>query len=140
MARAKGSALLAHLTPVERECLSMLRALATKLGREPTPEEVGAELGLNRIVARAHVQSLIDKGEYVPIRKLTKQQRHCLQAIDALTRRLGRSPSTREVSAEMGMSPGGSRFHIDNLVKLGLLTPPEMMLVMHITDAGKKFL
>lgn len=72
--------------------------------------------------------------------ELTPMQLCCLRAIHALTRRLGRSPSTREVSAEMGLSPAGSRFHIENLARYGLITRPEMVLVMHITDAGKKYL
>lgn len=131
-----------RLTPVQRECLKVLHSLTGKLGRAPSVAEASAELGLSRNGARAHIEALVEKGAYQPLpaTPLKPKERACLRAIDALTRSLGRSPSIREVSAEMGMSPGGSRIHIARLAKLGLITPPEMVLVMHVTDAGKKFL
>lgn len=132
----------AKLKPVQQECLKVLHYLTNKLGRAPTVAETSAALGLSRNGARAHIEALTAAGLYEPLPavELKAKDLACLRAINALTARLGRSPSTREISAEMRMSAGGSRIHIARLVRFGLLTPPEMVLVMHITDAGKKFL
>jgi len=62
-----------------------------------------------------------------------------MDAIARLMERHGRSPSTREVSDEMGLSPSGSRFHINVLVRLGLVTKPEVQLVLRLTDAGAAY-
>lgn len=123
----------AELGPVGRETLAAVMSLRDELGREPTPLEVGARIGLPPALAAEHMNRLPGR----PSVKLTKKQRQCLEAIIALEQRLGRSPSTLEVSAEMGLCPSGSRFHINGLAKLGLVTPPAMILVLTVTPAGK---
>lgn len=116
-----------------------MRAVVLKLrrdlGREPTPREIGELMGLRASEVRQRLP-LVDK---LPD-KLRPQQEACLRAILALQERLGRNPSTREVSAEMGLSDAGSRRHIDNLVRMGLVTPPEMVITLTVTPAGKAYL
>lgn len=129
--RAAGAPAL-ELGPVEREALVVVITLRRKLGREPEPHEVASQLGL--LDARPYLATLARLG--LPAR-LTKTNERCLGAIIALEARLGRSPSTREVSAEMGLSPSGSRFHINRLASLGLVTPPETVLVLSATAAGR---
>jgi len=120
----------------------MLHTLKARFGREPSIGEVSRELGLSKNGARVPIETLIEKGLYVPGKPplLNERQKQCLIAIDALERRLGRSPSIRDVSAEMGMSPGGARIHIDALVALGFITKPEIITVMRVTESGKKYL
>lgn len=120
---------------VEQQALAVVVALRNELGREPNVSEVSARLGLRD--ARVSLAAVRELG--LPFR-LTERQEHCLRAIATLEARLGRSPSTREVSEEMGLGPSGSRFHINRLVKLGLVTPPEVRLVLSLTDAGRAFL
>lgn len=124
-----------ELDLVEQQTLAVVVALRAELGREPNESEVSARLGLRN--ARASLAAVREIG--VPFR-LTPRQESCLQAIARLEARLRRSPSTREVSEEMGLGPSGSRFHINHLVKLGLVTPPEVRLVLSLTDAGRAFL
>jgi len=123
-----------ELDPVEKQTLAVVVALRAELGREPKPTEVSARLGLRD--ARASLATVRDIG--LPFR-LTRGQERCMDAIAALMERHGRSPSTREVSEEMGLSPSGSRFHINGLVRLGLVTKPEVQLVLRLTDAGAAY-
>lgn len=124
----------AELGPVEHETLAVLLALRAELGREPEPPEVARRLGLSLRDVRPHLATLAHLG--LPA-KLTEPKMRCLRAIIALEARLGRSPSTREVSEEMGLATSGSRFHINGLVALGLVTPPEVRLVLSATPAGR---
>jgi DNA-binding MarR family transcriptional regulator len=123
---------------VERETLAVLRELRAKLSREPSAAEVAECLGLRD--ARPRLAVLERLGLISPLIRLTKKQHQCLTAIVTLEERLGRSPSTREVSEEMGVAPSGSRFHIHRLVALGLVTPPEVRLVLGVTPAGRAYL
>lgn len=125
------------LGPVEREMLAVMITLRRELGRDPEPHEVASRTGLSVGEARIRIEALASMG--LP-GKLTKTNERCLDAIIALEARLGRSPSTREVSAEMGLSPSGSRFHINRLASLGLVTPPETVLVLSATAAGRAHL
>jgi DNA-directed RNA polymerase specialized sigma subunit len=127
------------LPPVQRACLTVLQNLRAEQGREPTVAEVSAALGLSRGGARELIEWLIERGHYVPRPvELNARQLQCLRAIADLEARLGSSPTTRQVSAEMGMSEGGSRIHITALAEYGLITPPKRVLVMGVTEAGKK--
>ena len=121
-----------ELGPVERETFFALLTLRAELGREPEPAELGKRLGLRD--PSPWLNTLARLG--LPA-ALTTMQTRCLRAIIALEERHGRSPSTREVSAEMGLSPSGSRYHINSLVALGLVTPPEVRLVLSATPAGR---
>jgi predicted transcriptional regulator len=122
------------LGPVERETLVVMITLRRDLGRAPEPHEVASRTGLGVGEARVRMEALASMG--LPA-QLTKTNERCLGAIIALEARLGRSPSTREVSDEMGLSPSGSRFHINRLASLGLVTPPEVVLVLSATPAGR---
>ncbi len=122
------------LGPVERETLVVMITLRRELGRDAEPHEVASRTGLGVSEARTRMGALASMG--LPAR-LTKTNERCLGAIIALEARLGRSPSTREVSNEMGLSPSGSRFHIYRLASLGLVTPPEMVLLLKATAAGR---
>lgn len=124
------------LGPVEQQTLAVLISLRSELGREPETSEVSARLGLRDGDARPRIKAL---GRLALPYELTPRQEQCLRAIAALEKRLGRSPSTREVSDEMGLGPSGSRFHINRLVKLGLVTPPEVRLVLSVTPAGRAY-
>lgn len=120
-----------ELSDVERACVVAVLELRDALGREPRDAEIAERVGLSSArAALARVRSL------GLTRALSQRQSACLGAILALEARLGHSPSTREVSAEMGLSPAGSRFHIAQLAAMGLVTPPEMRLVLSVTPAG----
>jgi DNA-binding MarR family transcriptional regulator len=125
-----------RLGPVARDALGVLRGMRVELGRAPKPSELAARLGLGPAALAAVLDELAEVGLGSPL-KLTEPQKRCLKAIIALEARLGRSPSTREVSDEMGLSPSASRFHIRKLVAMGLVTPPRMVLVLSATAAGK---
>lgn len=125
-----------EIGPVERETFVVVVALRAELGREPEPDEVGARLGLRDARPRldaVRALGLLDL-------ELSAGQRRCLVAIWTLRQRLGVSPSTKEVSAEMGLAPSGSRYHINALAALGLCTRPEVRLVLDVTELGKAFL
>jgi hypothetical protein len=122
--------------PVERQTFVVVVALRDELGREPSPDEVGARLGLRD--ARPRLEAIRALG--LLDLELTSGQRKCLIAIAALKQRLGTSPSTKEVSAEMGLSPSASRYHINALAALGLCTRPVMRLVLDVTELGRAFL
>ena len=126
-----------ELGVVERETLTVLLGLRAELGRDPSPDEIAERLGLRLRDVRPRLDALVRLG--LPA-KLTAGQERCLIAIAALEARLGGSPSTREVSAEMGLSPSASRFHINGLVRLGLVTPPKVVLVLSVTPIGRAFL
>jgi predicted ArsR family transcriptional regulator len=123
---------------MERATLDVLIALTGKLARTPTAEEVSAELGLVKAGAKKHIDKLTALNLYSPFTELNEQQVACLRAIVKLQRELGRAPGSREVSAEMGLSPGGSRIHIETLIRFGLIIPPQALFV--ITAAGQRFL
>lgn len=110
--------------------------LRRELGREPTPDEVAKRLGVR---SARPLLDVLDEAGLLHL-TLTGKQLECLEAIYRLEAALGRSPSTGEVSAAMGLSPGGSRFHINNLVSLGLATKPEVVLVLRVTSIGRAFL
>lgn len=122
------------LDSIEKQMRAAVVALRAELRREPTATEVSRRLGF-----RDATRSLLVVRDVVPFR-LTVKQELCLRAIAKLEAELGRSPSTREVSEAMGLAPSGSRFHINHLVKLGLVTPPEVRLVLSLTDAGRAYL
>jgi hypothetical protein len=126
-----------ELGVVERETLTVLLAMRAELAREPSPDELAARLGLRLRDVTPRLEALARLG--LPA-KLTGGQERCLIAIAALEARLGRSPSTREVSDEMGIAPSGSRFHINGLVRLGLVTKPRVVLVLSVTPIGRAFL
>lgn len=119
------------LGPVEQQALGVVLALRAELGREPEPSEVATRLGLRD--ARPFLATLAERG--LPAR-LTPPQGKCLRAIAALEVRLGRSPTVGEVSTEMGLSENGSRWHIENLVRLGLTTPPRRIVTLSVTAIG----
>ena len=72
----------------------------------------------------------------------TAAQVTCLKTVHRLTRTLKRSPSIREVSAELGLSPMGARRLILVLVRKGLMEPPKVVVrtTMRVTPAGKRWL
>jgi Mn-dependent DtxR family transcriptional regulator len=125
------------LGPVAREALQTVRELRAKLGRKPTATDVAHRLGLSAAAVNAVLDELGAAGITKAPATVSEPQRKCLQAIIALEARLGRCPSTREVSAEMGLSPSAARFHIRNLENEGLVTPPEVRYVLTVTPAGR---
>lgn len=121
-------------TPLARHAYAAAQALAAELGRTPTAAELAKSLGIGVAAARA----LLD--ELAPLPRLTDGMRRCLVAIATLERDLGGSPSTRDVSRKMGLSPSAARFHINRLAAVGLVTPPAVRLVLAVTPAGRELL
>lgn len=120
------------LGAVESTVLSALLALRVELGREPEPREIAERVGLRDV--RSHLERLAELGFDRP---LSPQQEACLDALGVLAERLGgRSPTTHEVSEQMGLRPSASRYHINRLVAMGLVTPPERRLVLSLTPHG----
>lgn len=124
------------LSEIERATLVVVLTLRGELRREPSRDEIEARLGVRDV--RGAVDSLERSG--LLTLRLTRRQHDCLAAIVTLEGRLGRSPSTREVSDAMGLSPTGSRFHIAGLARMGLVTRPEVVLVLRATPLGRAFL
>lgn len=121
------------LGAVESTVLSALLALRVELRREPEPDEIAERVGLRDV--RPHLARLAELGFDRP---LSPQQEACIDALALLDERLGgRSPTTEEVSEAMGLSPSASRYHINRLVAMGLVTPPERRLVLGLTPHGR---
>jgi predicted ArsR family transcriptional regulator len=72
----------------------------------------------------------------------TSAQLECLRAHYELERKLGRSPSIRELSAALGMSPMGAQAHVTQLVYKGLLHEEKELRVVgrSTTPTGEKWL
>jgi Mn-dependent DtxR family transcriptional regulator len=142
--KSKGGAWPARTVPPERKLgpvaaavLQTVRELRAKLGRKPSATDVAHRIGLSPEAVNAVLDELGEAGIKKPL-AVTEPQKLCLQAILALeARHPGRQPSTREVSAEMGLSPSAARFHIRNLEALGLVTPPEVRCTLTVTPAGR---
>jgi predicted ArsR family transcriptional regulator len=58
-----------------------------------------------------------------------------------LKKKLGRAPTLREISLEMGFTENGAQRHLAALVERGLLTPPEeqRVRIQDVTPAGLKW-
>lgn len=125
------------LGELERAALRVVLTLRRESGREPSHDEVARQLGQRDVKP---VLEALERAGLLSLR-LTEKQHRCLTAIIALEARLGRSPSTREVDRELGLAPGagGARFHIKNLVRMGLVTKPEVVLVLRATEFGRAF-
>lgn len=122
------------LEAVEAAVLATLLAMRAEIGnREPTARELAERVGLREPAVRATLERLDALGFTRP---LTEQQSACIGAILTLEARLGRSPTTTDVSDEMGLSASASRYHINQLAAMGLVTPPERVLVLRVTAAG----
>lgn len=124
------------LGPVALATLQTVRTLTAELGRKPSATQLAHRLGLSPAAVNEVLTELGDAGLAKPL-AVSDTGKRCLQAIIALEARLGGSPSTREVSAEMGLSPSASRYHIRKLLAVGLVTPPEVRLVLTVTPAGR---
>lgn len=72
----------------------------------------------------------------------TSAQLECLRAHKELENKLGRSPSIRELSAKLGMSPMGAQAHVTQLVFKGLLEEQKELRVIgrSTTPTGDKWL
>lgn len=131
-----GAERVTHVTlgDVPVAVLGAYHAARAALGREPTESELSARTGLEPSTLRPVVSYLDVTGLTAA---LSEKKRACLDAIARLEQRLGHSPSTTEVGEEMGCAPSTARFHINGLVRLGLVTPPEVRLVLGVTAAGR---
>lgn len=115
-------------------------ALRAELGREPTRDELRAAIA--RRLGVRDARPLIDALDALDLTSLvlSRGQERTLIAIATLRDRLGMAPTTREVSAELGLSASASRYHINALAALGLCTRPEIRLVLDVTDLGRVLL
>lgn len=124
-----------ELDELARAALVVVLALRAE-GAPFSPGDVAARLGVRDV--RPALEAL-DAAGLLHL-DLTRPQRACLAAISKLERELGTSPTTRQVSAAMGLSPSGSRFHIASLARMGLVTPPRRVLILSVTPTGRAFL
>jgi DNA-binding transcriptional ArsR family regulator len=104
---------------------------------DPSAADIASCIGLSAHDVAPRMRRITDLG--LPAR-LSRPQRQCLRSLLEWVEQYGESPTTRELSERMGLSPSASRFHVERLVALGLIERREVRIVLDVTRIGRAHL